>query len=144
MSVGCARLSVVAVCIYSLVSVVVPEVVVVEQKRGVEEGEMDVDMKCSKTSKGTPTCLYTYPLLSTSLPSSSKRHVAILQTPPVQPLYETEKALSGFSRAWGRSCEGIANPLLGIGLHCDWLLLWEKKAQRLVYVRAELIWWAQL
>lgn len=128
MSVGCARLSVVTVCIYSLVSAVVPEVAVVEGKRGVEEGEMGVEMKCSKNSKGTPTCIYTYCLLSTSLPGSSKRHVAILQSPPIQPLYETEKALSGSSRARGRSCEGVANPLLGIGPSCDWMLPWRKKA----------------
>jgi hypothetical protein len=91
---------------------------------------MGVAMRCQRI--GERKHLHGIYLLSpfyiTAWLEQKRRHVAILQSPPIQPLYETEKALSGFLRAWGRSCEGVANPLLGIGSRCDWLSLWEKKA----------------
>ena len=87
----------------------------VEEERGVEEGMMGVAMRCQRTREGRP--LHAIYLLSPFYITAwleQKRHTAILQSPPVQPLYETEKALSGFLRAWGRSCESTSRYRIAI------------------------------
>jgi hypothetical protein len=99
--------------------------VIVERRRDVEVSEVGVTMKCSGTSKRRPTCyILTLPFLHHCLVGNAMFNPA---DSTIEPLYETEKALSGFSRAWGSPCEGVANPLLGIGFYCDWLSSWKER-----------------
>lgn len=85
--------------------------------------------RLKKTSKGVPTCyIHTLNLLCRPQPGR-KRHVLILQTPP---MYECEspravdrKVRVGGARedaSLGKISRSQRDPLLGIGLSCDSLL----------------------
>ena len=121
-------MSSVYVYVYSLVSAVVSEVVVVEGERGVE-GSMkgvSVTMRCQRTSKGTPTrYILILSFLHHCLPGSKApccNNPAVSTTPAI---VRNRESPLGLFASLGKILRGH---FLGIGHEYDWLSLWKRKA----------------